>query len=557
MSEAPQRSNHRSEARALLAEAMAYDPVLAARYRSEGLWRDELLTDWLDRTVAAAPEATAIVGTGESLTFAELAALSDRLAAGFRRLGIGMGDVVGVQLRNGPWWVATHIALVRIGAVMTGIHLTFREAECERALGFGEAVAIVCERAMGDFAIAETMLALKRRLPALEHVVVAGGGPDGTIALESLRDEPGPLAERADASGPFIMLYTSGSTSRPKAVPLSHNNLLTNARGSAGVFGITAEDRIMAAGPFAHLYSLHAPHFSLLTGAAQVILPTYDKAAFVDLVETARPTVIFAVPAHVLPCLAEGLMDGRDWSSVRLLSIAGAAVSGELVRALDARLPNGRVVQLWGMTEMQAGLYTRPDDPVDFPAETCGRPSPGTEIRIASGDGEALPQGAEGELQVRGASVFPGYFRDPESNAEAFTRDRWFRTGDLAAIDAHGNVILKGRIKDTVNRGGVKYSTREVEELLLDHPEIDQAAIVPAPHARLGEIGCAFAVARNDGAVTLDGLCAWLLERGIAKYKLPERLELVADMPLGPSRKIDKEALKAMAAKTPAHEAAQ
>ena len=540
----------RSAARARLAGAMAYDPELAARYRGEGLWRDELLTDWLDRTVARTPDATAIVTAEGNMSFAELAAMSDRLASGFRRLGIGMGDVVGVQLRNGPHWVAIHVALCRIGAVMTGIHLTFRESECERALAFGEAAAIVCEREMGDFAIAETMLRLRDRLPALEHVIVAGGGPAGTIALESLEDEPRPAGERADASGPFIMLYTSGSTSRPKAVPLSHNNLLTNARGSAGVFGIAASDRIMAAGPFAHLYSLHSPHFSLLTGAAQVILPIYEKNAFVDLVESARPTVVFAVPAHILPCLAEGLLDSRDWSSVRLLLIAGAAVSGDLVRALDAKLPNGRVIQLWGMTEMQAGLYTRPDDPVDFPATTCGRPSPGTEIRIASDGGKALPRGAEGELQVRGASVFPGYLHDPEANAEAFTHDRWFRTGDLAIVDEHGNIVLKGRIKDTVNRGGVKYSTREVEDLLLDHPAVDQAAVVPAPHPRLGEIGCAFAVTRDEMAVTLDDLCTWLLDRGIAKYKLPERLELVGEMPLGPSRKIDKEALKAMAAET-------
>ena len=533
---------------AALADAMEYDPGLAARYRREGLWRDELLTDWLDRTVAAGADRTAIVTAGGTLTFGELAALSDRLAAGLGRLGIGMGDVVGVQLLNGPYWIAMHLALVRIGAVMTGLHLTFREAECERALAFGGAKAIVCERRMGDFAIAETMLGLKDRLPALRHVIVAGGGPAGTVALESLEAEPGPPGARPDASGPFIMLYTSGSTSRPKAVPLSHNNLLTNARGSAGVFGIEESDRILAAGPFAHLYSLHSPHFSMLTGASQAILPSYEKGAFVDTVERSRPTVVFAVPAHILPCLAEGLLDTRDWSSIRLLLIAGAAVASDLVRALDAKLPNGRVIQLWGMTELQAGLYTRPDDPVDFPATTCGRPSPGTEIRIASGEGEALPQGAEGELQVRGASVFPGYFRDEDANAEAFTHDRWFRTGDLAAIDEHGNVVLKGRIKDTVNRGGVKYATREIEELLLDHPEIDQAAVVPAPHPRLGEIGCAFAVARGDGRVTLDGLCDWLLDRGIAKYKLPERLELVAEMPLGPSRKIDQETLKAMAA---------
>ena len=326
--------NHRSEARARLAEAMEYDPGLAARYRREGLWRDELLTDWLDRTVAEGADRTAIVTADGSLTFGELARMSDRLASGFRRLGIGQGDTVGVQLLNGPHWVAMHLALVRIGAAMIGIHLTFREAECERALAFGGAVAIVCERAVGDYAIAETVLRLKQRLPALEHVIVAGGGPQGTIPLESLEDEPQPFAERADASGPFIMLYTSGSTSRPKAVPLSHNNLLTNARGSAGVFGI-AEERPDHGG--------RAVRPSLL--AAQPAFFPADRRGPGDPAvlreggvrrpggESARPTVLFAVPAHILPCLAEGLLDSRDWSSIRLLLIAGAAVSGDLVRA--------------------------------------------------------------------------------------------------------------------------------------------------------------------------------------------------------------------------------
>ena len=157
---------------------------------------------------------------------------------------------------------------------------------------------------------------------------------------------------------------------------------------------------------------------------------------------------------------------------------------------------------------------TRPDDPVDLPGTTAdGRA--GTEIRT-HGRRRGVAQGAEGNCRC-GASVFPGYLHDPEANAEAFTHDRWFRTGDLAAVDEHGNIVLKGRIKDTVNRGGVKYSTREVEDLLLGHPAVDQAAVVPAPHPRLGEIGCAFAVTRDDRAVTLDDLCAYLLGQGIAK----------------------------------------
>ena len=215
---------------------MAYDAGLAARYRGEGLWRDELLTDWLDRTVAETPDATAIVMADGSMTFAELGALSDRLAAGFRRLGIGMGDVVGVQLRNGPYWVAIHIALCRIGAVMTGIHLTFRESECERALAFGDAVAIVCEEAMGDFAIAETMLRLKARLPSLEHVIVAGGGAGGN---RRARIAGGRVAARRGAGGCVRSVHHALHLGAPPAGPRRCRSATTTCsptRGAARAF---------------------------------------------------------------------------------------------------------------------------------------------------------------------------------------------------------------------------------------------------------------------------------------------------------------------------------
>jgi non-ribosomal peptide synthetase component E (peptide arylation enzyme) len=210
------------------------------------------------------------------------------------------------------------------------------------------------------------------------------------------------------------------------------------------------------------------------------------------------------------------------------------------VRAVAGRLPNGCITQLWGMTETQAGAYTRPDDPVEVAALTAGRPSPGTELRIVGSDGSVLGPDAEGELQVRGSLLFPGYFDNPEANASAFTADNWFRTGDLALRDEAGNVRISGRSKDIINRGGVKYNPRDIEDLLDAHPEVLQAAIVPIPDELLGERACCVVVPRGERAPTLETLCAYLLERGVARNKLPERLETVAEMPLTPTRKIIK-----------------
>jgi cyclohexanecarboxylate-CoA ligase len=201
-----------------------------------------------------------------------------------------------------------------------------------------------------------------------------------------------------------------------------------------------------------------------------------------------------------------------------------------LVRELAAKLSGCAVTQLWGMTELQAALYTRPDDPLEISATSAGRPSPGTEIRIV-----------EGELQVRGPLVFPGYLENDEANRLAYTPDGWFRSGDLAEWRAGGNVAITGRTRDIINRGGVKFNPTEVELLLDAHPKVLQSAIVPMPDAVLGERACAFVVARNAAEPpTLEELTAYLLAKDIAKMKLPEKLVIVPEMPLTPTRKIIK-----------------
>jgi non-ribosomal peptide synthetase component E (peptide arylation enzyme) len=225
--------------------------------------------------------------------------------------------------------------------------------------------------------------------------------------------------------------------------------------------------------------------------------------------------------------------------------MSGSACPPDLVRWTAGQVPNCAVTQLWGMTETQGALYSRPGDPLDIAANSAGRPSPGTEIRIVDPDGRPCPPGEEGELQVRGCLLFPGFFNNAAANEASFTPDGWYRTGDLATIDAGGNVGITGRSKDVINRGGVKFNPRDVEDLLDAHPAILQSAIVPMPDPVLGERACAFVTLRSGAAAPkLEELCAYLLGKGIAKLKLPERLAVVAEMPLTPTRKIVKGKLK-------------
>jgi non-ribosomal peptide synthetase component E (peptide arylation enzyme) len=279
-----------------------------------------------------------------------------------------------------------------------------------------------------------------------------------------------------------------------------------------------------------------------------VLLPGFTPPDLVATLERSQATVLFAAPAHIAACRQAGLLEQADLSSLKLAVMAGSACPPELVRTLAQRLPNGTVSQLWGMTELQAGAYTRPDDPLEVAATSAGRPSPGTEVRIVAPDATLLGPGEEGELQIRGCSVFPSYFDNTTANAQAFTTDGWFRTGDLAVLDAQGNVRLTGRSKDIINRGGVKFNPLDIENLLDQHPKVVQSAIVPMSDAVLGERACCFAVLTTGQSLTLEEVCAYLLTHHIARHKLPERLEILAEMPLTPTRKIIKGRLQALLA---------
>jgi non-ribosomal peptide synthetase component E (peptide arylation enzyme) len=238
--------------------------------------------------------------------------------------------------------------------------------------------------------------------------------------------------------------------------------------------------------------------------------------------------------------MQQRLFDGVDLSSIRFAVLSGTTVPVTLSQAFEAMLPNGKVQQAWGMTELQFGACSRITDSAEVRFGTIGRATPGTQLRVTDSEGRVLPAGETGELQVRGCSLFSGYVGNEAANATAFTQDGWFRTGDLASMDAAGNVKLNGRIKELINRGGVKFNPSDLEAAIATHPAVAQVAIAPVPDSILGERAACFVVLNRDATIDFEALKSFLAEKKFAKFTWPEQLEIVAEMPMTPTRKVIK-----------------
>jgi cyclohexanecarboxylate-CoA ligase len=526
--------------------AMAFDPVKVRAYVEGGYWRNDTLRRWLQRNAQQQPNAPAVLGCG-TVTYRELENQVARVSAGLYRIGMRPGDVVAVQLPNTLEYIESLLAISFLGAVMTTLYMTYRDAELAAQLAHSQAKTLIASRAIGDFSPAEWALQNQSRLPSLTNVVVVGEPIPGTIAYNELGSSSEALPNNLpipNAADPFLLLYTSGTTSSPKGVPLNSHQMLTNARLGSIEHDIRSGDVVLSAAPFGHLFALYSVEMALCAGAAVLLLPQFTPADLARTIDLQKSTHLFAGPAHIAACQGAGLLDPTKLSSLRVVVLSGAAVPPNLVLDLRALLTNGNVSQLWGMTELQAGLYTRPGDPVELVANSAGRASPGTEVRVADEQGNPMPAGGEGELQVLGPSVFAGYYNNPDATAKSFTSDGWFRSGDIARMDPNGNVTLSGRLKDVINRGGVKYNPQEIELLVACHSSVAQCAIAPIPDKRLGERACCYVVTKPGTQLTLDELSSFLLGYGIAKYKLPEQLEVMTELPLTATRKVIKSRLR-------------
>ncbi len=503
---------------------------------------NETLRDLMTRLGRDAGDRPAIVGAGVSVSYAALHANALALAAGFRHLGLGPRDIIAAQLPNGAEFITCYLAAGYIGATLQTIHMPYRGAEVENLLAHSRAKAAVCLAQGKDASPAEIILSRRSKLPHLQHVIAVGPPKAGTTSYAALAESKGDEISLPSVAAPdrFLLLYTSGTTAAPKGVPVDYARFLFNAARSAAALEIDGSSILLSAAPFTHLYGLFSINCALTTGAAIAIMPPFTPAALAAALDACRPTALFSAPAHMSACVNEGLLTRERLASLRFLQISGSYCPPTLARAVQDLMPDGKVAQLWGMSELQAGAFTRPADSLDVRATTAGSASPGTELRVADNE-TPLPANTEGELQVRGVSVFSGYLDNAEATAAAFAADGWFHTGDLARLDADGNLQITGRLKDVINRGGVKFNTADIESIIVTHEHVAQCAIVPMPDPVLGERACCFVVLKpGTSSLTLDEVRAFLAARDIAKLKWPERVEIIADMPMTPTRKVKK-----------------
>ena len=368
-----------------LRAAMNYPPDQARDYIEKGWWRNETQRQYLERHAAERPDAPAFVLPGRTLTWKELRDTAERVAKGLWQLGLRPGDVVAVQLPNIPEFAIANLAVTWFGGVVQTVHMPYRDAELQTLINHGRSRAIVCMGAAKDWSAAQAALELQPQLPTLKHVIAVGDVPEGTLSLDDLiaADPDVEIGHEPSAADPYLLLYTSGTTSSPKGVPLNAHNMLSNARMSAPEKGLTAADSILTAAPFTHLYGLYAFHLGIVTGMANLLLPAFTPPGLAQAIETMKPTAVWFAPAHAAAMTAAGLIEKHDFSSMEMCLFAGSASPPAMLRALQEAWPGCRVCQLWGMTELQAGMFTRPEDGIEKSSVFGGRASPGSTVRVA------------------------------------------------------------------------------------------------------------------------------------------------------------------------------
>lgn len=479
----------------------------------------------VERRARDAPHAASVLFAEEKISNREFHRRALSLARGLAELGIGKSDVVAVQLPNIPEYLLGYAAICALGATLQPVHMPYRRAELAHLLAHSEARAFISLSRLKD-----------EWPPGLRNVVALGEPVESSVPFSRL--EARPLSRPYDGSPDerFLLLYTSGTTDNPKGVPHAQRGFLANAMASVPELEISKDEIILSAAPLTHLYGLFAYHLSLCSGAAMSLLPAFAPGGLAETVERHRVNCVLAGPAHFKPLLDGGLLERHDFSSARFACLSGSPVPPELAAAVERRLPRGKTIQLWGMTELQAGSFSRPRDAADVRHGSAGAATPGTELRVV-----------DERLQVRGVSLFKEYLKNEKATREAFTADGWFETGDTAELSAAGHLRFTGRVKEIINRGGVKYSPLDIEAIIDRMPGVARSAIVPYPDAALGERACVF-VQPAPGAppATLEAIMRELDRAGVAKFKWPERLELVEAMPLTPTQKVMRGRLRAL-----------
>jgi cyclohexanecarboxylate-CoA ligase len=520
-------------------------------FREAGYWLDKTVDQLLTEAAARTADKISIVADRADreqvrvFTYRELEALAERAASSLRKLGVGPGDVVTVQLPN--WWefVVTAFACSKIGAILNPVMPILRERELLYILNFCEAKVFVVPKLYRGFDHSMMAEGMRAELPHLKHLIVVDGEGSSSFERTLLAAEPAGKNAGLRPDDMSVLMFTSGTTGEPKGVIHTSNSLIGCTKALTERFGLDASDVLLVASPVGHMTGYAAVVLlSVYLGGTMVLQDVWEPKRGVSLM--ARQGVTYtAASTPFLSDICDAVKAGAPRpASLRSFLCGGAPIPSVLIERAASEL-GIKVCSLWGMTEVLSGTLTEPSRASDKSPTTDGRALEGMEVRIVDFDGKPVPTGQSGRLLVRGCQMFTGYYKRPE--LKTFDAEGWFDSGDLAYMDSEGYVRISGRVKDVLIRGGENVPVVEIENLLYKHPAVAAVAVVGYPDARLGERGCAFIVSKSGTTIDLAAMQAYLAECKMAKQFWPERVELVTELPRTASGKIQKFKLREVA----------
>ncbi len=534
----------------MLEDCTPWPQPIAEHYRRLGLWRDQTIDEAIAAVARQTPGKTAIIASQSRTTYAELAEGSERLADGLYGAGLRPGDRVVVQLPNQTEFAMLYLALSKLGVLPIMALPAHREAEIGFFLEHSDAVGYAIAPGHRNFDYAEMARTLKKQQPRLKFVLTSGAttvDAPGFLSIRKLIENRAATRPefRADPFDVALFLVSGGTTGLPKLIPRTHADYLYNARAMNEVCEIDSRTIFLIAIPVSHNFGLAAPGLmgTLLANGTAVLLESAAPDDVLDAIERERITAMPGVPALYISLMERQQILKRDLSSLKQIIAGGAKfLPTSARRALEVF--GCRVQQVLGMAE---GFITttRLSDPDPVVLETVGLPvSLHDEYRVVDEEGRDVVVGGTGELLVRGPYTIRGYYKATEHNRRAFTEDGFYRTGDMLLVDDSGRLVVAGRVKDMINRAGEKISAEEVENLVIDHPKVCAAALVPMSDPIVGERGCLFVICEPGVAIALREIIAHLEQKRVAKFKFPERIEVVESFPKTAVGKIAKKVLR-------------
>ena len=539
----------------MLEHCAPWPEQFAKEYLRLGYWKIESLVDLLEARARAVPERVFVTDVRGELSYGDIDNLAARVALHLLKLGLKRRDIVLLQFPNVREFIIAFFALQKIGVIPVMCLPHHRARELSYFAELTGASAYLFPQRFRNFNYLPMAREIQATNPNLRHLLALGEGSepgvcylDPWIAADpQLSNAAHELAQqRPDPFEVAFMLLSGGTTGVPKLIPRTHVDYLCNATECAKVLNWGANTAFMVALPAAHNFPLGAPGMlaALVAGGRVAISASTEAETIFEAIDQQKPTFLGVTPALLITLLNSPQRQKYRLDSLRYIYAGGQKMLPELVERTRNAWPFARPGQAFGMAEGLTNL-SRPDDPWTDILETQGRPvSTADEIRIIGDGEEDLPAGAVGELITRGPYTIRGYYRSGEYNRQTFTADGFYRTGDMVRLHPSGNLVVEGRKKDLINRGGEKISAEEIENLILGYEKIHMAAVVAMPDAVMGERSCAFVTLRSGESLSLAELTSFLQGKRIAKFKLPERLEIVDSLPLSGMGKVSKKDLR-------------